>query len=387
MKARGGAIGGRREVRFGGRFALLALVAAMLAIAAPGAANAQGGLLDPERNNNEKCASGGPQGDPRYQLDEQEAWSPLGVGIEPAGAGWVDASMHAMPPGSDCIRPAGSGHPQGSMSNPDRCSSTTCEFEVQTVCETHCGEHKHSPPFRWSVKLTATPSVGWAFVGWRGACIPVREVPRRDCVVQMAAERRAATAVFAAAPDTTPPALSPNVSVRALGSYNIEVSWTAASDPWLAGYDILLDGALHTRTRDAQPKRLIVKCDTAYTVQVAAFDYSGNETRTQTGTARTDSCPASAGGSTAPRPETAIHIQPRRVTKSRTAFFHFGTRGEIKATRGYQCKLNTGRWVRCNGTTGKRYRALRKGLHTFRVRAGNADGWDPTPAKWTWRIS
>ena len=51
----------------------------------------------------------------------------------------------------------------------------------------------------------------------------------------------------------------------------------------------------------------------------------------------------------------------------------------------FKCQLDKGRWKKC--ASGKTYKNLKKGKHTFRVVAtdsvGNADG---TPAKRTWRI-
>ena len=356
-----------RNVGLIARLALLAVVGAFSTLVAPGVAGAQ--LLDPERSGNEFCASS------FNGYTNDKPWTRLSVAI--AGAGSVVARMHAMPAGSDCIAPHGSTATGG----PDVCPPT-CDMQVQSVCELHCGVHRHSPPFPWTVRLTATPALGTSFVGWRGPCNPLMDVDRRDCVVEMS-DARAVTAHFGA-PDTTQPT-TPGLTVNALGSYNLELAWTPSSDEWLAGYDVLLNGALRTRVAAAAKMRLLVSCNTSYSVQVVAFDFSGNEAKSAPVSARTGECASTGSPSIGPRPNTVLHVKPQRTTRSRTAFFHFGTRGEVKATR-YQCKLDRGRWARCNASTGKRYRNLKKGYHTFRVRAGNPVGFDLTPAKWRWRI-
>jgi hypothetical protein len=89
-----------------------------------------------------------------------------------------------------------------------------------------------------------------------------------------------------------------------------------------------------------------------------------------------------------PPPGTQLHIRPAKVTRSRNAFFHWGPLwgAGVETTRvNYQCKLDKQTsWKRC--FPGKTYRRLKPGGHTFRVRAGNTNGWDPTPAKFSWRI-
>ena len=369
----------RRNVGLVARFALLALFVAVVAAFAPAQASAQ--FFDPELSGNEKCATSGPNGYPR-----SDPWSRLSLRME--GSGVIDARMHDMPAGSDCIRGVGEGPTFGT---PDRCDPK-CELEVMSVCEVHCGVHQHSPPFDWTVRLTATPAGGLHLVGWRAQCAPVRNAPSRDCVVQMdAATPQTAIAVFRGVPDTISPAPAPVVRATALGGYTIEITWDPSADQWLAGYDVYVDGELRSRVGASATRkvRLTAKCARGYGVEVAAFDFSGNTVRSAATNVRTDACTTSGGPAPAdsgPRPNTALHVKPARTTKSRTAFFHFGVRGDIKATRGFQCKLDRGRWARCNASTGKRYRNLKKGYHTFRVRAGNAVGFDVTPATWRWRI-
>jgi hypothetical protein len=50
-----------------------------------------------------------------------------------------------------------------------------------------------------------------------------------------------------------------------------------------------------------------------------------------------------------------------------------------------QCRIDRGLWRACRSP--RTYRNLKKGLHTFRVRARDAAGnVDATPAKRSWRI-
>ncbi|MDQ4019754.1 MAG: hypothetical protein M3188_08000, partial [Actinomycetota bacterium] len=244
------------------------------------------------------------------------------------------------------------------------------------VCEFHCN-HDHTPPFPWTVGLSPTGS-GHAFLTWQGNCIGVKDAPRTMCVVRMNADQ-SVQAVFGP-PDTQPP---PPPALQAVaGPYSASLSWSASADPYLLGYEILRDGALLTRV----PKNITsfqvenLFCASNYSFQVKAYD-SVSEAASNVVPVRTGNCAPVLR----PRPNTVIHIKPPRSTRSRTAFFHFGTRGTLRATR-YQCKLDRGRWRKCSGRLGKRYRGLKPGLHTFRVRAGNANGFDRTPAKHTWRV-
>ena len=84
-------------------------------------------------------------------------------------------------------------------------------------------------------------------------------------------------------------------------------------------------------------------------------------------------------------------MKPPRTTKKRSAFFHWGARrgGVDLPQRSFKskCKLDKKRWVKCSAVTGKTVRKLKPGRwHTFRVRVGDAQGWDQTPAVWRWRV-
>ena len=82
-------------------------------------------------------------------------------------------------------------------------------------------------------------------------------------------------------------------------------------------------------------------------------------------------------------PNTAIGLKPPLSTKLRTAKFTFRAIPAAGAT--FQCKLDKGRWVACKSP--RTYRNLKKGLHTFYVRAvDEAGNKDKSPAKRTWRV-
>jgi DNA-binding beta-propeller fold protein YncE len=79
-------------------------------------------------------------------------------------------------------------------------------------------------------------------------------------------------------------------------------------------------------------------------------------------------------------PNTRIRRGPPKTTRSRTASFRF-TSTERRSR--FECKLDKRRWARCRSP--KRYTGLKRGKHTFRVRATDRAGnTDLTPAKRTW---
>lgn len=81
-------------------------------------------------------------------------------------------------------------------------------------------------------------------------------------------------------------------------------------------------------------------------------------------------------------PNTSISVAPLANTYSRSASIVFaGTTG----TTAYECKLDTGSFQTCSSP--KTYHGLSIGVHTFQVRAKNAEGADATPALITWRAN
>jgi hypothetical protein len=101
------------------------------------------------------------------------------------------------------------------------------------------------------------------------------------------------------------------------------------------------------------------------------------------GTATAPPPAAEPPGDTSP-PDTTIASGPSGKTKSKSASFAF-TGSDAREVAGFECKLDDGPFASC--TSPKSYSGLRKGSHTFEVRAVDAAGnADPTPATRTWTI-
>jgi DNA-binding beta-propeller fold protein YncE len=81
-------------------------------------------------------------------------------------------------------------------------------------------------------------------------------------------------------------------------------------------------------------------------------------------------------------PNTTITAGPKPTTKKQTATFKFKA---SEAGSSFQCKLDRHGFKPCQSP--KTYRHLKRGRHTFKVRAtDSAENVDPTPAKRSWRI-
>ena len=362
MRATDEGVSGMRETASVGQRKSLAVLAFGLVcaflLAAPPDARAQ---FAPESwGQNDYCAVMGPKG--------RAAPDPISMLVVNSGGGTVQPRMWGTH--APCISPPGSA--EGTP-----CTGAGCSYQVMTVCEFHCG-HDHTPPFPWTVELRPVQA-GSYFLDWQGNCNGVKDSPRTSCIVRMTNDQ-AATAIFGPAPDSVPPT-APSLQATP-SSYSVALTWSPSSDQYLLGYEILRDGAPIARVPENvtsfQVENLF--CASSHSFQVKAYD-SVHEAASAVRSIRTGACRATA----APRPNTVIHVKPPKSTRSRTAFFHFGTRGSIAAKK-YQCKLDRGRWRSCSGRLGKRYRGLKPGRHTFRVRAGNANGFDRTPAAYTWRI-
>jgi hypothetical protein len=347
---------GVRRIR---RVLLLAIFTALAAAVVPSVASAQFG-----GSSEDYCADRSPWKAPPAGFDSRK-----NLTVTISGSGAVAPSMYGTP--ANCVTP----------SMP--CSSPSCTYEVQTVCAFHCYSHLHLDPQHWDVRLAPSAVPDSYFLGWSSAepCRPPSNpsYPRTDCLHLMDRDRTV-SATFGAEPDPVAPT-APSVAI-ATAPYRLNITWTPANDQWLAGYEVWLGAKLLARTDKATTKwsALNLECGRAYTIRVVAFD-AAHETSSGDVSAFTPACSVAKP----PKPNTVLHVKPPKTTKARTAFFHFGTRGEIPATK-YQCKLDKARWSRCSGANGKRYRALKKGYHVFQVRAGNGAGWDATPAKWRWRI-
>jgi hypothetical protein len=146
------------------------------------------------------------------------------------------------------------------------------------------------------------------------------------------------------------------------------VGFTGPGDA--ASFRCALDGGVATTC--VSPVAYTSLPDGSHIVSVTALDEVGNESTAATRTWRVDT----------KAPSTRLVRSPARSTTSRTATFGFAS--SEKGSR-FQCKLDRGAFTSCKSP--KTYRKLKKGQHTFQVRAidavGNRDG---TPARKTWRI-
>jgi hypothetical protein len=333
--------------------AKLALGAVLVAVGLFGGSSDASGQIIAQPGPNDYCAESSPDGR-RPPL----ARAFINVAIQ--GEGTVSAGMWGT--GADCV-----------MTRPSICPPN-CSLDVMTVCEFHCS-HNHTSPYPWTVQLTGqgqgtTPHL----VGWVGNCQPIAAAPRSSCVVRMNTHQNV-TARFANQPDQAAP--SPPAVNASPGKYDVTLSWTPSQDDqWVGGYDVFKNGAREARVGPGTTSLRVFNllCQTTYRFRIEAFDTANSASSSEI-TTRTGACTATGG----PRPNTVIHTaQIRR----RTAYFHWG-HGRVRATR-YQCKLDRSRWSRCR--PGKTYRNLRRGWHRFYVRAGNGNGWDPTPATRRFRI-
>jgi hypothetical protein len=82
-------------------------------------------------------------------------------------------------------------------------------------------------------------------------------------------------------------------------------------------------------------------------------------------------------------PDTTLKGKPRRRTASRRARFAFVS---DQAGSRFECKVDRKAFKLCRSPLG--LKSLKRGRHSFRVRAVNAAGMaDPTPATYRWRVS
>ncbi len=85
---------------------------------------------------------------------------------------------------------------------------------------------------------------------------------------------------------------------------------------------------------------------------------------------------------------TVLTKKPVKTTKSTTAVFSWRakrTDGTFTGSFNAQCRIDRQRvWKTCGRS--KTYKKLKPGAHTFRVRVGEANRWDPTPAVHTWKV-
>lgn len=279
---------------------------------------------------------------------------------------------------------------------PRECASYNAEdavWEVKHWCTFHC-EHRHyfvnpgGMPQPATARVTPVPAEGSFFLGWSedSACSPPAApgLSRLICAIRMN-QHRTITATFGLAEDSEPPDPAPVLTVNKRLKFQIEFTIQHSEDEtWLGGYDVYRNDTLYTRFGPGQAtyRATGLLCNTQYAFRVEAFD-SKNFTASNTVTPRTTACPKVP-------PNGVFHVKPPRRTKAKQAFFHWGARrgGADLPQRSFKskCRLDKKRWQRCSSVNGKTVRKLKPGWHTFRVRVGDSQGWDRTPAVWRWRV-
>ena len=90
---------------------------------------------------------------------------------------------------------------------------------------------------------------------------------------------------------------------------------------------------------------------------------------------------ACGGGGGTGVPETIINKGPRKQTTKRKAKFKFSS---PDAATGFECSIDGKAFTACSSP--QKYKRLKRKKHTFEVRAIGAEGTDPTPATYKWKI-
>jgi len=267
-------------------------------------------------------------------------------------------------------------------------------WDVKHWCTFHC-EHRHyfvvpggrpQPATAW---ITAAEASGSDFLGWTNlaeGCAPPASLARgREVCVQKMDEHRTVTANFGTTPDATPPTAA-TIARAATKRNTVTFAVTTAStdETWLGGYEVYVNNALRTRIRRDAATFTIANlfCNTNYTFRIDAFD-SASSTPSNEVAAKTSTCPKVA-------PNAVFHVKPARRTRQKSAFFHWGARrGGVDLPQHAfksRCKVDRRRWTKCSALSGKTVRKLKPGWHTFRVKVGDNQGWDRTPAIWRWQV-
>ncbi len=85
--------------------------------------------------------------------------------------------------------------------------------------------------------------------------------------------------------------------------------------------------------------------------------------------------------------DSPLFKKPPKSTRSKTAAFFWGGKRNGAFISGFksQCRFDKAKtWTTCK--SGKTYKKLKPGSHTFRLRVGNGSVWDKTPTVYTWKV-
>lgn len=266
-------------------------------------------------------------------------------------------------------------------------------WEVKQFCQTvHC-IHWHlqvvgGKPVPATAVVTPPPDAASSFFhGWDAGCTPSKRpaVSRLACSVLVDVDRTV-TGTIGTSADSSPPSQPAIELVKRLRqNLDFRIKTPSTDDIWVGGYEVYGNDVLLTRVRLGQQVFRVPNliCNKSYRWRIEAFD-SQAATASETISAKTRACLRIP-------PNGYFHLKPPRQTRKKSAAFHWGAKRNGKEITNpwafkSRCRLDKGLWRRCSSVNGKVVRNLKPGWHTFRVRVGDGQGWDPTPAVWRWRV-
>ncbi len=174
--------------------------------------------------------------------------------------------------------------------------------------------------------------------------------------------------------EKNPPAVS--LTAPAAGSTvggQTMISASASDDTGVTKVEFLINGTVWYTDSTAP---YAVTWDTeefangAYTLAAKAYDVVDNVGNS-----------ASRTVTVATTPNTILVQRPSQYTTSASASFSFYA---SRSGASFACSLDGAAFAACSA--GVTYNALAESAHTFRVRASDAGGTDPTPAFWAWTV-
>jgi hypothetical protein len=232
-------------------------------------------------------------------------------------------------------------------------------------CDATCS---HSFPTGTVVTLHAVAKAGYAFAGWSGGGCSGTS----DCTVTLDSDHDV-TATF----------------LRASGSYALGISKGGTGSGSVTSSPAGIDCGSACSASFAPGTQITLSANPNAGSRFTGWSGAGcSGTDSCQLTLDADTSVSAAFASTTHPPNTRIR-RARIHQRTRSAVFTFAAAGaSVSRAISFQCALSHGhkkaRFRRC--TSPKRYERLRKGHYTFRVRARDTVGKDPTPAKKTFRI-
>lgn len=191
----------------------------------------------------------------------------------------------------------------------------------------------------------------------------------------------AAVEIVPAQAGSTPPSVPTNLTAAAVSSGQVNLSWTASTDPaGVTGYSVYRNGALLGASTTTSYTDSTVSANTSYAYTVAAYDAAGNRSA-QSAPADVTTPPADVA------PVVSLTSTPASLTNAPTAQFTF--RASDSSDPGgslvYGCSLNGTAPTAC--TSPAVYSALGSGSYSFSVTATDtSDGLTSSAQTYNWVI-